>query len=680
MSGHRSKTPTDTTRPAQRQPGLARRILTSFKPYRPQIAILGLLILITSGLGVVNPLLIQVVFDSALFPSSGDPNLNLLWLLAAVMAFTAVLTGALGVVQTYLTSRVGQQVMRDLRDALYRHLHRQSLGFFTGTKTGEVQSRIANDVGGVQTVVSSTITDLIANAVIFISTLVAMFILSWQLALVALAVVPIFAYLSRYVGEKRRAVSAEAQKSMADMTAITQETLSVSGIMLSKLFGQQEREIQRFGRENQRLSNLIVRRQMTGQAFWGVMQIVFSVSPVVVYVMAGYLLSGFGDIGVTAGTIVAFTTLQSRLYFPVGSLLHISVDIQSSMALFERIYNYLDLKPQIFDSPNTRSLRPEDVQGRVSFQNVRLNYTPPVTLDENGSTPDPSGRGPSPDAIGASPERNPYSDVAEGPVLRTNGVTSEGSPQFALDGVSFDVLPGQLAAFVGPSGAGKTSISYLIPRLYDVTEGQVAIDGIDVRDIKLSSLARLVGYVTQESYLFHASMRENLLYGNPDATEEQMVAAARAAFIHDRIMDLPDGYDTVVGERGYRLSGGERQRLAIARVILHQPRILILDEATSSLDSVSERYIQTALKPLMKGRTTIAIAHRLSTIIAADVIFVVDHGKIVEQGTHSQLLARDGFYANLYREQFQSGLVESLTEDATILTTGAVVPKVSSLD
>lgn len=617
--------------------GLNGRIARIFEPYWGKVSAVGLLILVTAGLGVVNPVLIRTVFDSGLFPASGEPNLNLLWKIAGVMVAVTVFTGGLGIVQTFYTNEVGQRVMRDLRNRLYQHLQGLSLSFFTDTRTGEIQSRVANDVGGVQNVVTSTVSNVLSNSVIFISTLIAMFILSWELTLVAMATVPAFAILSKFVGAKRRAVSSETQKAAADVTAITQETLSISGVMLTKLFGRQPQEVDRFSERNRRLSDLTLRRQMTGQAFFTVMQIFFSVSPVMIYVIAGYVLSGSTPSVMTSGTIVAFTTLQSRLYFPIGTLLRVSVELQASLALFERIFGYLDIKADIVDKDSALEMKPADVRGRIAFKNVSLNY-------------------------GAVEAHRKDGDIADEP---PHGL--------ALDGVSFEIKPGQLAAFVGPSGAGKTSISYLIPRLYDVTDGTVSIDGSDVRDIRLDSLASLIGYVTQDSYLFHASLRANLLYGNPDATQEQMEAAAKAAFIHDRIMEFPDGYDTVVGERGYRLSGGERQRLSIARVILHDPRILILDEATSALDTTSERYVQSALEPLMEGRTTIAIAHRLSTILAADVIFVVDKGHIVEHGTHHELLALDGLYANLYNEQFDGGRVECHCEDGMVLSNGKVV-------
>ena len=618
--------------------GLERRIVSIFRPYWRAVTVVGVMILITAGLGVVNPILIRVVFDSALFPSTGGPDLDLLWILFGVMAGITVVVGALGVVQTYFTNRIGQRVMRDLRDRLFQHLENQPLSFFTGTRTGEIQSRVSNDVGGVQTVVTSTLSDVLSNSVIFISTLIAMLILSWQLTLVAMGMVPVFAVLTGFVGRRRRAVTAKAQESRAEMTAITQEALSVSGIMLSKLFGRQDQETERFHQENQRLSELVIRQEMTGQSFWGVMQIFFSVSPAVIYLLAGYLIQGTGQGGVSAGTIVAFTTLQSRLYFPIGSLLQVSVELQSSLALFERIFGYLDIQPKIKDSPSAIEIDPERASGRITFDRVRLRYESSVE-----------------EADGAEP-------------------SDETEQRWALDGVSFDLEPGKLAAFVGPSGAGKTSISYLIPRLYDATDGVVLIDGLDVREIRLSSLAGLIGYVTQESYLFHSSLRSNIMYGDPQATQEEVERAARTAFIHDRIMEFPEQYDTIVGERGYRLSGGERQRLSIARVLLHQPKILILDEATSALDTASERYIQTALEPIMKERTTVPIAHRLSTIIAADVIYVVDHGRIVQQGTHDQLIAMGGLYARLYEEQFGGGRVESRCEDGIVLSAGTVVP------
>ena len=621
-------------RPSRRVAHLNRRIAQAFQPHWPRVLAIGLLILVTAGLGVVNPILIRVVFDSALFVDGG-PNLSLLWTLAIAMSTVVVVTGSLGVLQTWLTQQVGQRVMLDLRDRLYSHLQTLSLGFFTSQRTGEIQSRVSNDVAGIRVVVTGTVSNILSNVVILISTLVAMAVISWELTVVAAGITPIFAVFSYLVGKRRRAASARVQESTAEMTAITQETLSVSGVMLTRLFGAQNREVARFHDQNVRLSDLEIRREMTGQAVWAGMQIFFSLTPVVVYVLAGYILFGaIGQTGITAGTIVAFTTLQTRLYFPISTLLRTSVELQSSLALFERIFGYLDIRADIVDAPDAVDLPTESVAGAVALRDVRMNYHPATLLAD------------------------------------AYDIEDDGREFWALDGVDLDVKPGRLAALVGPSGAGKTTISYLIPRLYDSTSGTVSIDGIDVRQIRLESLARIVGYVSQESYLFHASIRENLLYGNPDATEGELHEAAKAAYIHDRVMEFPDGYDTVVGERGYRLSGGERQRLSIARVILHDPRLLILDEATSSLDTTSERYVQAALEPLMQGRTTIAIAHRLSTIMSADVIFVVDRGRIVEQGTHFELLALGGLYAQLYDEQFEGGRVEYVSEDGVAVMTG----------
>ncbi|PKB84726.1 MAG: ABC transporter [SAR202 cluster bacterium MP-NPac-SRR3961935-G1] len=624
--------------PAPSSPMLGRTIRL-FRPYRFQVVAVSVLILLTASIGVVNPLLIRTVFDDGLFPASGGPDMELLWTLAAIMSSIAIANGLMGVLQVYMTNHVGQSVMRDLRDSVYAHLQGMSLGFFTSTRTGEIQSRISNDVGGIQSVVTSTLTDTLSNTVIFLSTLVAMLILSWQLTIVAVATVPFFFALTKFVGKKRRAVTAEAQRSMAEVTAITQETLSVSGIMLAKLFGRQSQEMANFHRHNQEQSDLAVRQQMIGHSFFAVVMTFLSISPAFVYLLAGYLMSGDGPSLVSNGTIIAFTTLQSRLYFPVGRLLQVSVELQSSMALFERIYGYLDLKQDIQDAPDAGPLDLTRVSGGIKFDSVRVNYSRSYG------------------------EPEPEEDLR---------AAEEESRMWALDGVSLDIPPGQLAAFVGPSGAGKTTLAYLVPRLYDVTEGSVSIDGTDVRKIRQVDLAAIIGFVTQDSYLFHDTMEKNLLYARPEATRDEMVAAAKAAFIHDRIMEMPEGYDTVVGERGFRLSGGERQRLSIARVVLHQPRVLILDEATSALDTVSERYVQAALQPLMHDRTTMVIAHRLSTIIAADVIYVVDRGRIVEHGPHDELLAQGGLYATLYQQQYGGGRIEAYCEDGVIFSDGSI--------
>ncbi|HEV2809748.1 MAG TPA: ABC transporter ATP-binding protein [Acidimicrobiales bacterium] len=624
-------------------PTTVRRIADLFGPYRREVGAIVALVVVGATVGVVNPLLIKVVFDTALFPpGSGGPDIDRLVWLVAVMVSLPVIGGAVGLVQTWRANVVGQRVMRDLRERLFEHLQRLSLRFFTDTRTGEIQSRLTNDVGGVQTVVTSTLSDILSNAVIMASALVAMAVLSWQLTILTLLTMPLFAWLSKLVGERRRRVTAEAQETMADVSAVTQETLSVSGILLAKLFGRSREEAARFGEHNQRLADLSVRQQMIGQSFYTVIFTFLSATPALVYLVAGLVLAR-GDASISAGTIVAFTTLQTRLFFPFSRLLEVSVELRSSLALFDRIFGYLDLRQDIIEAPDAVTIAPEEARGHVRFRHVRFRYDEglPVAAVDDLAADEPAPSRP-----------------------------------WALDDVDFEVLPGQLAALVGPSGAGKSTISSLIPRLYDVTDGAVEIDGIDVRRLRTDSLAALVGMVTQESYLFHASVRDNLRYGKPEATDDELEAAARAAHIWERIEQFPDGLDTRVGERGYRLSGGEKQRIAIARVILHDPRVLILDEATSALDTTSERLVQAALQPLMRGRTTIAVAHRLSTIRAADVIFAIDRGRIVERGSHEELLARDGLYASLYHQQFGDGQVEARCRDGLVLSSGAVVAEV----
>ena len=650
-------------KPSGRVPNsqLVRQTARLFKNHRGGVLAIALLVIITAGAGVINPVLIKVVFDTALFQTRGTGAhkvtlpVNLPWLevLVGIMIGITIVTGAIGVLQTYITNRVGQRVMEELRNSLYEHLQGMSLRFFTGTRTGEIQSRLTNDVGGIQSVVTDTATSLLSNIVTLLSTLVAMVILSWQLTVLSLAITPLFVFYTYRAGRVRRQITMQAQESKAEMSAITQETLSVSGILLTKVFGRGPEEVDRFRRENHRLANLAIRQEMIGRALFAVIGAFFSSAPALVYLIAGFVIAGaHGQSTITSGTIVAFTTLQSRLFFPIGSMLSVSIEIQASLALFERIFDYLKMPHDIVDRPDARVLAPSDVRGDVKLDRVYFRY------DRGTFGPMAADLPPAP---------------TNGHVDEHDPVPNEARRDWAIEDVTLEVRPGQLAAIVGPSGAGKTTISYLIPRLYDVTRGAVLLDGIDVRDITTGSLANAISMVTQETYLFHASVRRNLSYAKPDATQEELEAAARAAFIHDRIVTLDDGYDTVVGERGYRMSGGEKQRLAIARVVLKSPRVLILDEATSALDTTSERLVQAALKPLLHGRTTIAIAHRLSTILAADVIFVIDRGRLIEQGTHEELLRRGGAYANVYEQQFQGGRVEAQCEDGMVLASGEVV-------
>jgi ATP-binding cassette, subfamily B, bacterial len=625
-----------------------KRIALAFTPYKFQVILVLLAILLTTVLGLINPFMISFVFDDAI----GKGNTTLLIIFVSIMFAVPVITGLIGVGQTYLNNLIGQNVMRDFRNQLYKHLQSMSLRFFTSTRTGEIQSRLSNDVNGVQGVVTDTATSIVSNISTVLSTIIGMLLLSPLLTLISLGILPIFLWITYKVGNVRRVTSKETQESLASLTAMMQETLSVSGILLIKTFGRQKYAQERFEEENQHLTNLETRQQMIGRWLMMFIGVFFSVMPAVVYLVAGLQIIHNPHPPITLGKIVAFTTLQSRLFFPIGQLLGIQVEVQGALALFDRIFEYLDLPIEIHDKPSALHLKPVEARGDVTFKDVSFTYhRDPLTEPGGLFAPlEPEGE----KRKGA----RPVSPVA---VTSNEDAETTAAPRAALKHVSFEIKPGQLAALVGPSGAGKTTMTYLVPRLYDVESGAVEIDGVNVKDMALESLGELVGMVTQETYLFHASVRENLLYSREDASEEEMIAAAKAAAIHDRIMELEHGYDTIVGERGYRLSGGEKQRMAIARVILKNPRILILDEATSALDTHSERLIQAALEPLMKDRTTLAIAHRLSTILAADIILVVDKGKIVERGTHEELMTLNGLYARLYNEQFTKSTIEDIS-------------------
>jgi ATP-binding cassette subfamily B protein len=584
-----------------------RRIVRLFRPYRGRLAVVGLLVGLSSLVSVASPFLLRAILDTAI----PQGRTGLLSLLALGMIATAVANGVFGVVQTLISTTVGQRVMHDLRTAVYERLQRMSLAFFTRTRTGEVQSRIANDIGGMQATVTSTATSLVSNATAVIASVVAMVALDWRLTVVSLLLLPVFVWVARKVGRERKKITTERQKQMAAMSAIVTESLSVSGILLGRTMGRADSLARDFATESDHLVDLEVRSNMQGRWRMAVIGIVMSAMPALLYWAAG-VTAGHGGAAVSLGTLVAFVSLQQNLFRPTVSLLATGVQVQTSLALFQRIFEYLDLPVDITERPDTVHL--DRARGDIRFEDVDFAYDP-----DNGE-----------------------------PTLR---------------GVDIDLPAGGSLAVVGATGSGKSTLSYLVPRLYDVTAGRVTIDGTDVRDLSFDTLAAAVGVVSQETYLFHASVAENLRFAKPDATDEEIRAAAKAAQIHDHIAGLPDGYDTLVGERGYRFSGGEKQRLAIARTILRDPPVLILDEATSALDTRTEAAVQDAIDALSAGRTTITIAHRLSTVRDADQIVVLDAGRIVERGSHDELLAQDGRYAALVRRDTR--LAATSREDVT---------------
>lgn len=610
---------------------LLERVLQYARPYVAGILFLLVMIILQALLDLIPPLLYRELIDHVL-PNGDVRRLNIL---ALVMVAIPIASGLLGVVERYFSARVGEGIIFDLRQQMYEHLQRMSLRFFTHTKSGEIISRFTNDVVGAQNAITGTLPNIITNVVILVTTLTVMISIDWRLTLLSVVVLPLFLLPAKRVGRILRSIRREAMQYNADLSSMVNETLSINGSLLVKIFGRQPQETERFESTNTQVRDIGVRRALVGRWFFLGLGIAGAVGTALIYWAGGHLvLSG----SISIGTIVAFAAYLARLYGPISSLSNVQVDFVTSLVSFERVFEYLDLEVEIEDRPQAVTIRKAD--GHIRFEGVSFSY---MSQDEwqalEGAVDEPAGG-----SVG-----EPAGEPGNGrPVLSGTIATR----RWALEDVSFEIQPGQLVALVGPSGAGKTTISYLIPRLYDPTVGRILLDGRDLRAITIASLAEQIGMVTQETYLFHDTIRANLQFARPGATDAELDAAVRAANLEDVIQRLPTGYDTVVGERGYRLSGGEKQRLSIARVILKDPRLLILDEATSHLDSHSEALIQAAFEPLFKGRTSVVIAHRLSTILSADQILVFDQGRLVESGTHSELIGLEGVYAHLYRTQF----------------------------
>ncbi len=578
-----------------------KRVFTLFAPHRAEVTVMLITVLVGVVMGLLPPYFLKVLVDEGF----QQKNLQVIEIYSVATVVVTLIAATVTLLYGYQSVKIGQKIMCELRLKLFTHLQSMSLRFFTSTRTGEIQTRLISDVAGVQNVVSNTFVDAISNFAIIVSALIAMLILEWRLTLLSIALIPIFAYLGQKIGNSAKDIRTGVQEQTGEINSMMQENLSVSGALLAKTIGRADVIADKFDVENHKLAGWQVKAAVLQYVFFGVFRMITQLIPAIIYWFAGWLLVAQGDTHITIGLLLAFTGLQTRMFFPLTGLMGVQVEILSSFALFDRIFEYLDMPNDIQQSPTAKPLPRNAMRGEVTFENVGFKY------DQSGD-------------------------------------------DWTLQDINFQAQPGQLVALVGPSGAGKTTLTYMIPRLYDVDAGSVKIDGVDVREMTLSDLGQAVGMVTQETYLIHTTIAENLRIAKPDATLDELIAACKAAAIHAHIDSLPEGYETVVGERGYKLSGGEKQRIAIARAILKNPPILILDEATSALDTASERLIQNSLNSLMQGRTTFAIAHRLSTIVAADQILVIDEGRVVEQGRHDELLAQNGLYSSLHQEQFAS--------------------------